>query len=103
MKVGLNVLERVMLLSVLPKEGNFTTLRLTRELQAKIGISAAEYKEFEVQTDEKGSRWNIKGAAPTEIEFADAEIDIIKKQLKELDSKNKLTNDLFSVYEKFVN
>lgn len=90
-----------MLLSILPKEGNFITLRLVRDLAAKVGLSAQEITDFEVQTDENGSRWNVKGVAPTMIPFADAELDIIKKQLKELDSKQKLTPELFTVYEKF--
>ena len=101
MKIGLNVLERSVILSILPKEGNFITLRLIRDLSAKVGCSAQEFKEFEIQTDEHGSRWNAKGVAPTDIEFADAEMDIIRKQLKELDSKQKLTAELFTVYEKF--
>jgi len=102
MKIGLNVLERSMLLSILPKEGNFLTLRLTRDLAAKVGISAQEFKDFEIKTEGEKTSWNLKGVAPTEIEFVDAERDIIKKQLKDLDEKKKLTAELFTLYEKFV-
>ena len=109
MKVGLNVLERSMILSILPREGNFLTMRLLRDLSAKVGISAQEFIDFEIKTiiDEKDptkshTEWNLKGAAPTEIELVDPEVDVIRKELKALDEKQKLTIELFSVYEKFV-
>lgn len=101
MKVGLNVMERGMLLSVLPKEGNFITLRLTRDLASKIGLSAEEFEEFEVKVTEKTTSWNSKGTVPKELDFADAEIHVIRKQLKELDSESKLTLEMFPLYEKF--
>ena len=108
MKVGLNVIERGVLLNTLPKEGNFLTLRVIRNLVDKVGFSAQEMKDFEIKRipDERDptkiqTSWNLKGAAPTEIDFADVEVDIIKKQLNELDTKQKLTLELFSVYEKF--
>ena len=60
-----------------------------------------EFKDFEINVESERTTWNAKGVAPTEIDFADAEIELIKKQLKQMDDSNKLTFELFSIYEKF--
>ena len=49
MKIGLNVSERMTALSLLPKEGNFATLRIIRELGGKLGVSADEFEAFEIR------------------------------------------------------
>ena len=104
MKFSLNVLERLKLCPLLPPEGNIITLRMVRTLVEKLGLSAEELTKYEVVVlDEKTGqvRWNDAGMIPTDIELEDAEIELIKKQLKDLDAKGKLTPELISVYEKF--
>ena len=109
MKIGLNVLERSTLLGILPKEGNIITLRLIRELTGKVGLSAQDFVTFDIKTehDKKDpektwTTWNERGSAPTEIEFAAAEIEQIKKALTELNTNQKLKMDQMSVYDKFM-
>lgn len=101
MKTGLNVAERLTLMGILPKEGNFVTLRMIRTLADKVGISAKEMVDFEVKEADGRVQWNEKGTAPTELEFLDAEVDLIKKELKRLDSENKLNQNSVALYEKF--
>jgi len=102
MKFGLNVGERMITLTILPQEGNIITLKMIRDLKSKIGLSAQELKEFEVAQDGERVKWNQKGLVPRDFDFAEAEIDLIKKQLKKLDSDGKLHQDMLPVYEKFV-
>jgi hypothetical protein len=109
MKIGLNVLERSTLIEMLPGEGNIITLRLKRDLITKVGFSAKDFEEFEIKSiqDENDptkswTTWNAKGVAPTEKDFADAEIELVKKELQKLDSAGKLTDKMLSIYEKFM-
>lgn len=102
MKIELTIIERIRLLSILPKEGNFITLRLIKGLTEKIGFSPQEITDFEIKEENGMVHWNEKGNIPINIEFLDAENDLIKKELKALDSVNKLTMDLFTIYEKFI-
>lgn len=102
MKVKLNVGERMIVLGVLPKEGNFVTIRMIRTLISKLGLSAEEIKDYEVVEDNGTVRWNPKKAGESEFEFADAELAMIKKSLMKLDEGNKLTQEMIPVYEKFV-
>ena len=48
--VSMDVLDRLMLLPLLPQEGDFVTLRMVRTLTQKIGFSADELKELGIET-----------------------------------------------------
>ena len=61
MKVKLDVGERMVVISILPKEGNFLTLRVLRTLVSRIGLTAEEIKEFEVVQEGDRIVWNQKG------------------------------------------
>ena len=108
MNIGLNVLERSTLLGILPKEGNIITLRLNRELTGKVGLSAEDFANFEIKTtqdpkdpDKSWTSWNAKGSAPTDIDFADVEVGLVRTELKKLDTAGKLNESMISLYEKF--
>ena len=98
----LNVMERLTLLSILPKEGNFVTLKVLRSLTSNLGLSESELKEFDVKQNDQQVTWNEKGNEEREIEIGEKATDIIVEALKKLDDEKKLTEQHFSVYEKFV-
>jgi hypothetical protein len=107
-KIGLNILERSTIVELLPGEGNIITLRLKRDLVSKVGFSAEDFERFEIkstpdETDPTKSwtSWNAAGNTPIEIGFEDAEIELVKKKLAELNSAGKLTDKMISLYEKF--
>lgn len=102
MKIGLNVGERMIVLGLMPKEGSIVTLKMIRTLVEKLGLSAEQMKEFEVVEDGDMVRWNRKGQELIEFELVDAEVELIKKQLKKMDAENKLQQQMVPVYEKFV-
>ena len=77
---------------------------MVRTLIGKLGLSAEEYAKYEVETVDPATghvKWNDAGMVPVQIELEDAEIELIKKQLKDLDAKGKLTPDLISACEVF--
>jgi len=98
----LNVLERLTLLGILPKEGNFVTLKVLRSLKENLGLSEEELKKFEVTQDGERIAWNEKGNEEIEIEIGEKATDIIVEALKNLDKDKKLVEQHFSIYEKFV-
>jgi len=101
MKVGLNVGERLIVLSVLPREGSVVTLKLIRELISRLGITTEEFKDFEIVEAEGTVKWNLKGAVPIEFEFDDKELELIRKELRSLEHMDKLKMEMLPVYEKF--
>jgi len=101
MKTGLNVGERLIVCSILPKEGNVVTIRSIRELISRLGLTPEEIKEYEVVEKDGMCMWNVKGNEPKEFEFHDVELAMIRKQLRDLDAMSKLHMEQMPVYEKF--
>jgi len=98
----LNILERFTILQILPKEGNFVTLNIVRDLQKSLAPSEEEFKEFEIKQVGEQTTWNEKGIVDKEIKIGEKSTDIIIEALEKLDKENKLTPQHMSVYEKFI-
>jgi len=98
----MNVMERLILLGILPKESNFATLMIVKNLTSNLGLSEEDYKEFEVEQKQDRIIWNKKGEEEREIKIGEKATDIIIESLKKLDEEKKLTEQHFSLYEKFV-
>jgi len=102
MKVKLNLMERFLVLQLLPKENNFATLKIVRLLQERLSPSEDEFKEFEVKQEGEKITWNIKGNEEREIEIGAKAHDMICDALKDLDKDKKLALSHISIYDKFV-
>jgi hypothetical protein len=100
----LNIPDRLLLLGVIPKQGNFLTLKIVKDLIDKISFSSKELEEY--QLTEKNGQVNWK-ADNTEhekdIEISDPEKVVIIDSLKTLDGKKELTLDMLRIYDKFIN
>lgn len=101
MEYGLTVLERVRLLDSLPPEGNVITLKLIRGIAEKLGFSPEDHEKFGLHAEGQNVHWNDAGNEPVMIIFADAEVDIIKNQLKRMDAESRMKPDMIGLFEKF--
>jgi len=105
--VQLNLSERLMIIEILPREGNIISLRLVHDLKQKLSPSQEEIKEWEIsvvkdkenqiQFSEKANQGRKK------LSFFPAEIELIRKQLTDLSNQNKLPVDILGVYDIFFN
>lgn len=100
----LTVLERIALLGVLPAEGNFTTLRIVRQLREALSFTEEDHKKYKFkQNHEAGTVvWDTREDTPVEIQIGEKATDMIVDALKKINDANKLTDQHFSLYEKFV-
>ncbi len=98
----LTLLERLTLQKVLPKESNFTTLKVLNALKLALAPSEEEFKEFGIEVGEGKATWNEKGLEEREVEIGEKATDIIKESLIELDKNKRLSVDHISLYEKFI-
>ena len=101
MEKKLNIGERLIILQILPKEDNFATLKLIRDLVNKIGISADEHSDFELKQNGDKIIWNEKGSEEKSIDLKNKEIEVIITALEKLDAESKLEFRHFSIFEKF--
>ena len=103
-KVKLNLYERVVCMSLLPKEGSFVTLKIIRDLQMELAPSEEEAKIAGLEDlptgGVKAENWFL--VVEKEIVFGDIAKGLIVDALKKLDEEEKLTNDHFTLYEKFI-
>ena len=103
-KIGLTLMERLRLMDILPAEGNVVTLRMIRTLKAKLGPSAKEAKDFGIIVGPEPGKvqWGQKGNQPVNIVFEDAELGMIKDQLRIANDQGTLKEDMLGIYEKFM-
>ena len=98
----LDVRERLILLSILPQEGNFITLKVVRKLRESLSFSEEEIKQYKFVQSEGRVTWDDKAEQSKEIEIGEKAMDIIKEALKKLNEDKKLKDEHFTIYQKFV-
>ncbi|MFA5322904.1 MAG: hypothetical protein WC373_09550 [Smithella sp.] len=98
----LNVMERLMLLSILPKEGSFTNLKLLRTVKEDLSFSEEENKALQFNQNGEILTWDSKADANKEIVFGEVIESIIRKALVALDKAEKITENHYSIYEMFM-
>lgn len=117
-KEGISILltlsERLNLLTILPKEGTFLTLKIVRQLREALSPSEEEHKAFGIAApgqkfiDENGNESIVPNGQlrfkniEAEVRIGEKANDLIVECLKKLDDSGKLTDNHFSLYEKFV-
>jgi hypothetical protein len=100
--VNLSVQERFAALAILPAEGNFITLKLVRILRESLSFSADEIKEYAFVEKDGMTEWDPNAAQEKDIDLGEVGADLLAKELKQMDSENRLTDSHFTLYEKIV-
>ena len=98
----LDVRERLVVLSVLPIEGNFLTLKVVRKLKESLSFSEEEFKLYKFVQNEDTVTWDDKAEQVKPIEIGAQGKTIIQDALKKLDEQKKLKDEHYSIYAKFV-
>jgi len=98
----LSVLERLVLLAILPKEGNFTTLKLVRKLREELSFSEEEHKTLGFVQEGGQVKWNENPSIRKDLQIGEKMSDLIANTLKKLSDESKLRDEHFTLYEKFV-
>ena len=98
----LSIIERLGLLSVLPKEGSFVTLRIVNDLRKSVGFTEEEIKAFDLREGDGRVTWNDAAAIPSDVSIGEKANDIIVEALKNADRAKVLNASTFALYERFV-
>jgi len=99
----LSLKERLVLLSVLPKKGNFKNLVEIRALGEVLRITEAERVEIDMHNDEATGtiQWNTEKAKPKDVTITAKGLEIIQKGLTDLDKRGEATEDHLDVWKRF--
>ena len=98
----LQISERLVLLSILPMEGDFTTLKIVRELRESLSFNEEEHEKHNFRQEGSKTFWDNDTGELKEIPIGEKATDIIVDALKKLNDDKKLRDEHFSLYEKFV-
>ena len=98
----LSVFERLILLNILPKEGDITTLKIIRKLKDDLSFSEEEHTALQFKNEDGQIMWKEDADIQKEIEIGEKASDIIAEALKSLNKAKKLTEAHISIYERFT-
>jgi len=101
--MNLSVLDRVVILTILPKEGNFATLKILQELRMALSFTEKELKKFKITVDEELGTTNWEeGSGEVEIPMGEKATELVTQSLEAMNSANTLKVDMMDTYEKFI-
>ena len=102
----LTIMERLLLLRSLPREGSLLTLKTLRVLRESLVPTDEERERFSITEDtENGQiRWNMSHETPDgeEVMIGEKATDIVVNTLRDLDAACKLTEQHLSLWGKFI-
>ncbi len=96
----LNVEERLVLLSLLPKEGDITTIRLIHELNQALSFTEEEHKELNFRTEGEQVFWDKD--TTREIPMGPKVLVLIAEELEKLSNQGGLKEAHLPIYDRFV-
>jgi len=99
--MNFTVLERILLLNVLPKEGNVVTIRIIRDLTKHLGLTEEELKKVNLRVEEAKVEWDDTTYV-ADIPVGEKALDIIVEAVSKMDKEKKLTEQYLPLYERFI-
>jgi hypothetical protein len=102
MKVKLNILERVVLMTLFPQKGDIRTCRAVSNTAKIIMITPEEEQEVELKREDGRTTWNDKGKEEKEFSIPSSSIAVIRDILDKLDEDQNLPVNAISLCEKFL-
>ena len=103
----LTILDRLILMRILPAESDFATLKLVKQMKDNFGFKSEEIKKYKIKTltENKGGiskiTWDEKANNKDfDIKLVRIEREIILEQLEKLNESKKATEIHLNLYEK---
>lgn len=98
----LSVLDRVVILNILPAEGNMVTLLALRQLKESVVFSEFENSKLDVKIENGNLFWNKEKEENKDVEISASMRGLIETALKKMDAEGKLTEQMVDTYQKFI-
>jgi len=94
-----NVLERLLLGSLLPEKESFVNMKIVSALRNEISFSEEEHKQLNFVQEGEQMKWENAGIVK-EIKIGDIGMSIFKKVLEKLDENGDITPQICALCEK---
>ncbi len=90
--VKLNILERILVRRLLPKQSDIITQVLVADIIKKMVFSQQESKSCDIKFVGEQISW--KKQKTITVSFMDAEIEVLKSQVQEMDKQKSITQEM---------
>lgn len=97
----LNLKERIVISNILPTKGNFTMMIIKSDISNKLKVTQDEISEFDIVSEGNQIRFNIEKDSNKDFILTDAETNMIKESLSNLDKSGELDDSTFELFKKF--
>ncbi len=97
----LTVKERLLLLNVLPREGDITTLRIVQNLRAALSFSEEEHARWAIVHSGGRVDWDTGPPQEAEVEIGAKANVLVGETLSQLSKDKRLTEDYLTLWDKF--
>ncbi len=98
----LGVKDRLLLLSILPDKGDYSTIKIVRQLREALSFTEDEHTEYGMNTNGDMITWDDEKAGIREILVGEKATDIIVSSLRKANTESNITEDLLPLYERLV-
>jgi len=96
----LTIRERLLVPTMLPREGNRLTIRSLKEINEKLGFSADELEKYTMSITDEGIITYKDNGDTFDIDMTLPELKIVCDNYLKLDSEGKLNTELFNIGER---
>jgi len=101
MQYAMTVHQRLLLLGILPEEGNLTTIRIVRELREALSFSESEHEALKFRVEDGRVFWEDDVVGDKDIDIGPKAADVVRDALGELDKAGKLKVEHLPLCELF--
>lgn len=94
---ALTIKDRFALVGMLPKQGDIITMMMLRDIEIRMAMTQTEKDEHKFRKrDDGGWEWELPEKRKT-FTFSNAEMELIRTQITELDKQKKINADLLDL------
>ncbi len=99
----LNILERLMMASVLPQQGDIVTLKVVQDLKQALAFNEEEIADHNISNEDDRVTWNPEASEYVkEIPIGPKAMSLIIEELETRSNDKVLVPDFISLYDKIV-
>lgn len=99
----LTLKDRLTIPNLLPISGGMIEMILVKSISDKIALTPGDIETYGVKQEDDIIKWDSSKDTGVEIGFAASEIELLKKQVQEMDANKNITMQTFDLCMKIKN
>ena len=96
-KKKLSIKDRLVIVELLPVQGNIIDLTISKDIRQKAELGQMESTKIDLKIEGTSFVWDEKKAKDKTIEFTNAELELLKSQINELDKQKTIKPNMLSL------